>query len=67
MRWRAGEARQPEALAGRGEAALAAGSWWAGHDVAIQTCVGGAVDVLQASMEEEQERRLACWHCACRL
>jgi hypothetical protein len=46
----AGEAHQPEALAGRGEAALAAGSGWAGHDKAIQTCAGRSVGVQQALM-----------------
>jgi hypothetical protein len=55
MRWRAGEAHQPEARAGRGEAALAAVSRWAGHDKEIQTCAGREVGVRQALMAAEQE------------
>jgi hypothetical protein len=70
MRGRAEKALQPEALAGRGEAALAAwpGSGWAGHDdsEAIQTCAARAVGVLQASMAAEQEElRVAGRRCAC--
>jgi hypothetical protein len=60
MRVCAGEAHQfrvPEARAGRGKAALAAGSGWAGHDEAIQTCAGRAVGVRQALMAAEQEER----------
>jgi hypothetical protein len=53
IRGRAGEAHQPEALAGRGEAALAAGSGWAGHDEAIQSCAGRAVGIRQALMAAE--------------
>ncbi len=53
MRGRAGEAHQPEARAGRGEAALAAESGWAGHDEEIQTCAGRAVGVRQALIAAE--------------
>jgi hypothetical protein len=74
MRVRAGEAHQSEARAGRGEAALAAGSRWAGHDEAIQTCAGisagVAVGVRQALMAAEQEERsngiVPYRSCACR-
>jgi hypothetical protein len=64
MRGWAGEAHQPEALAGRGEAAPAAWSGWAGHHKAIQTCAGRSVGVQQALMQ--QSRRSSAWRAACR-
>jgi hypothetical protein len=54
MRGQAGEARQPEAWAGRGTAALTAGSGWAGHDWAIQTCA-------YSRRRWQQSRRSAVW------
>jgi hypothetical protein len=71
MRGRAGEAHLPEARAawaGQGDAALAARRGWAAHYEVMQTCAGRAVGVRQVSMAAEQEeRRVACRRCACRL
>jgi hypothetical protein len=63
MRGRAREAHQPEALTGRGEAALAAGSGWAGHDKAIQTCAGRVITQLWefGRRQCQQSRRSAAW------